>query len=81
MAAPIEDNSGPPHLHRDPGRQGIAPWPDAPTASLAHGGLYRICFPHEWNGDLVLFAHGYVAPQNDLAMPEESVGGQPLRRW
>ena len=50
--------------------------PDVPTASLEHGGLYRICFPATWNGDLVLFAHGYVAPQDDLAIPEESIGGQ-----
>jgi pimeloyl-ACP methyl ester carboxylesterase len=44
---------------------------------LASGALYRICFPDSWNGDLVLFAHGYVAPQQDLEIPEEMAGGQP----
>jgi pimeloyl-ACP methyl ester carboxylesterase len=44
---------------------------------LASGALYRVCFPDDWNGDLVLFAHGYVAPQQELAIPEEMAGGQP----
>jgi len=56
---------------------GITPSAGCTDGLLEHGGLYRICFPATWNGDLVLFAHGYVAPQNDLAIPEESIGGQP----
>jgi pimeloyl-ACP methyl ester carboxylesterase len=40
--------------------------------------LYRICFPATWNGKLVLYAHGYVAPQQELAIPEEVVGGQSV---
>ena len=56
---------------------GIAPSAGCTDGVLEHGGLYRICFPATWNGDLVLFAHGYIAPQNDLAIPEESIGGQP----
>src|SRR5262245_29156499 len=27
------------------------------------GGLYRIEIPEKWNGELVLYAHGYVANQ------------------
>jgi pimeloyl-ACP methyl ester carboxylesterase len=55
---------------------------EAPTAGcrdgvLPHGALYRICFPGSWNGDLVLFAHGYVAPQQELAIPDDAVGGRP----
>ena len=69
----------------NPAGPGPEPPPDAgvtPSAGctdgvLEHGALYRVCFPATWNGDLVLFAHGYVAPQQDLAIPEESVGGQP----
>lgn len=53
---------------------GIAPSAGCTDGVLEHGGLYRICFPATWNGNLVLFAHGYVAPQNDLAIPEESIG-------
>jgi pimeloyl-ACP methyl ester carboxylesterase len=56
--------------------QGQAPVAGCTDGSLAHGALYRICFPDAWNGDLVLFAHGYVAPQEKLAIPEEVVGGQ-----
>ena len=43
---------------------------------LEHGALYRICFPAAWNGDLVLYAHGYVAPQQELAIPDDVVGGR-----
>lgn len=32
------------------------------------GALYRTCMPATWNGDLVVFAHGYVA---DLGQPLE----------
>jgi pimeloyl-ACP methyl ester carboxylesterase len=54
---------------------------EAPTAGcrdgvLPHGALYRICFPAAWNGDLVLYAHGYIAPQQELAIPDDAVGGQ-----
>jgi pimeloyl-ACP methyl ester carboxylesterase len=39
--------------------------------------LYRICTPDptDWNGDLVVFAHGYVAPDEPLAIPEPEVPG------
>ena len=56
---------------------GVTPTAGCTDGVLEHGGLYRICFPATWNGDLVLFAHGYVAPQSPLTIPEESVGGQP----
>lgn len=29
----------------------------------ANGSLYQICWPDAWNGELVVYAHGYVAPQ------------------
>ena len=34
------------------------------------GAIYRICMPTSWNGDLVVFAHGYVDPQEPVAIPE-----------
>lgn len=34
------------------------------------GAIYRICMPDSWNGDLVLWAHGYVDPQEPVAIPE-----------
>ena len=41
------------------------------------GALYRICMPdpNDWNGDLVVFAHGYVAPGEPLAIPELELPG------
>jgi hypothetical protein len=39
------------------------------------GALYRICMPepNKWNGDLVVYAHGYVAPNEPLAIPEDQL--------
>ncbi|MGQ9634665.1 MAG: hypothetical protein ACUVXB_10525 [Bryobacteraceae bacterium] len=41
------------------------------------GGLarYRICMPAAgaWNGDLIIFAHGYVAPGEPVAIPESQL--------
>ena len=45
---------------------------------LEHGALYRICFPETWNGDLVLYAHGYVAAHHGIALPDDMVGGQSV---
>jgi uncharacterized repeat protein (TIGR01451 family) len=39
------------------------------------GALYRICMPQEgeWNGDLMVYAHGYVAPDQPIAIPEDQL--------
>lgn len=34
------------------------------------GATYRICMPAQWNGDLVVYAHGYVAPNQPVGIPE-----------
>ena len=31
--------------------------------------LIIVCIPLDWNGQLVLYAHGYVPPQSALALP------------
>jgi pimeloyl-ACP methyl ester carboxylesterase len=38
----------------------------------ANGALYLICVPdgQEWNGDLLIYAHGYVAFNEPLALPD-----------
>jgi pimeloyl-ACP methyl ester carboxylesterase len=46
--------------------------------TLDGGALYRVCFPAEWNGDLVVYAHGYVRPDLPLALPDDVVGGVPV---
>ena len=45
---------------------------------MDHGALYRICFPDSWNGDVVLYAHGYVPAHQPVALPDDVVGGQSI---
>jgi pimeloyl-ACP methyl ester carboxylesterase len=40
--------------------------------------LYRVCFPASWNGDLVIYAHGYVGADQPLAIPDDQVQGQSI---
>lgn len=61
-----------------PPDEGVAPAEGCSDGVLAHGALYRVCFPAAWNGDLVLFAHGYIAAQRELAIPDVVVAGQPV---
>jgi pimeloyl-ACP methyl ester carboxylesterase len=39
----------------------------------AGGAVYRICMPAAWNGDLVVYAHGYVAPNRPVGIPEDQL--------
>ena len=71
-----DDLSGP-VIPEPPVDEGQAPTQGCSEGVSGHGALYRICFPGEWNGDLVVYAHGYVAPQRELAIPDDVVGGQP----
>lgn len=61
-----------------PTDEGQTPVAGCADGTLQHGALYRLCFPANWNGDLVLYAHGYVAPQNKLALPDDVIGGQSI---
>jgi pimeloyl-ACP methyl ester carboxylesterase len=70
-----DDLSAPPS--EPPPDQGRPPEPGCTEGSLEHGALYQICFPATWNGDLVLYAHGYVAPDRALAIPDDRIGSQP----
>ncbi len=59
--------------------------PPAPTwpypagcsgGTQASGALYQICMPPgfiTWNQDLLIFAHGYMAPTSTLRIPEEQL--------
>lgn len=53
-----------------------------PDGVQTSGAIYRICMPPpgEWNGDLVVFAHGYVDPNEPVEIPEDQLGqlGQSL---
>lgn len=72
-----EDLSGPEPPEAPPD-VGVEPSAGCSDGVLEHGALSRICFPPDWNGDLVLFAHGYVAPQQELALPEDAAGGRSV---
>jgi pimeloyl-ACP methyl ester carboxylesterase len=61
-----------------PPDEGQTPVAGCSDGVLEHGALYRICFPATWNGDLVLYAHGYVAPDQELALPADQIGGQSV---
>ena len=42
------------------------------------GALYRVCYPSDWNGDLVVYAHGYVVAEAPLAIPDDHIEGQSI---
>ncbi|HEX6616413.1 MAG TPA: hypothetical protein VF046_08925 [Gemmatimonadales bacterium] len=52
--------------------------PGCRDATLPGTALYRVCFPQNWNGELVVYAHGYVAAGEPLALPDDQVGGQSV---
>ena len=39
---------------------------------------YQVCFPATWNGDLVVYAHGYVSSDEPLALPDDQVDGRSV---
>ena len=39
------------------------------TYNKKSGEKILICKPEQWNGDLMVYAHGYVAPQKELELP------------
>jgi pimeloyl-ACP methyl ester carboxylesterase len=63
------------------------PWPPPPICEEGSlkGQLTLICIPPgtpenplaNWNGQLVVYAHGYVAPQAPRALPAEELGRFP----
>ena len=59
--------------------EGEPPVPGCTDATTSGGALTRICFPAEWNGDLILYAHGYVRPDAPLAIPGNLIGGIPVQ--
>ena len=72
-----DDLSGP-EPPEPPVDEGITPAAGCTDGVLEHGALYQICFPGTWNGDMVLYAHGHVPADRELAIPSDQVGGQSL---
>jgi pimeloyl-ACP methyl ester carboxylesterase len=54
----------------------LAPAACDPDKLQASGAIYRICMPGPfpaWNYDLIVFAHGYMAPNQPVRIPEEQL--------
>ena len=65
------------------GGQGVEDEGEPPVAGCTEGttsggALTRVCFPSGWNGDLILYAHGYIEPDAPLAIPDNLLGGTPV---
>ena len=49
----------------------------SPTActdgTQSSGAIYRICMPTQWNNRLIVYAHGYVAANRPVAIPEDQM--------
>jgi len=73
------DLSGPePPVPEPPVDEGVTPAAGCADGVLEHGALYQICFPADWNGDIVLYAHGHVGADRELALPDQQVNGKTL---
>jgi pimeloyl-ACP methyl ester carboxylesterase len=66
-----DDSDGP----SGPVDEGNPPVAGCSDATLPSGALTRSCFPQDWNGELVVFAHGYVRSDQPLSIVDYSVGG------
>ena len=47
----------------------------SPDVVQPSGAITRVCMPPPgfWNGDLVIFAHGYVSPEEPVGIPEDQL--------
>jgi len=43
-----------------------------------NGEIYFICVPEDWNGELILYAHGYVSIYEPIQIPAEAEELAPL---
>jgi pimeloyl-ACP methyl ester carboxylesterase len=67
-------------------RSATAVYPHTPAANCdpdgmqTSGAIYRICVPNSWNGDLIVYAHGYVSPTEPIGIPEDQIviGGNSI---
>ncbi|PSR51954.1 hypothetical protein AHMF7605_29020 [Adhaeribacter arboris] len=48
------------------------------TETLPTGEIYQICKPANWNGELIIYAHGYISEFEPLQLPTEASKYAPL---
>jgi pimeloyl-ACP methyl ester carboxylesterase len=70
------DSSGPDN--NGGGDQGVTPSAGCTDGTQTSGALYRICFPADWNGELVIYAHGYFEASQPIAIHDDVIGGQSV---
>jgi pimeloyl-ACP methyl ester carboxylesterase len=51
----------------------LAPMTCEPDKAQTSGAIYRICMPAIWNGDLLVYAHGYVAANQPIGIPADQM--------
>jgi pimeloyl-ACP methyl ester carboxylesterase len=78
ISAPTQPSlqKGPPpaSLSRGESSETLAPAGQCEDGVQDSGAKYRICMPwFGWNGDLVVYAHGYVAPDRPVEIPEDQM--------
>lgn len=60
----------------EPGDEGVPPVVGCIDGTLGDGpALYRTCYPEVWNGDLIIYAHGYLSPEDPLQIVDNVAGG------
>lgn len=52
-------------------------WRDTIIGNTGPGSTYGLFMPNNWNGDVVYYAHGFVAPQLPVGLPSDDIA--PLR--
>lgn len=52
-------------------------WKDSVIGTIAQNAQYGLFMPRTWNGDIVYYAHGFVAPQFPTDLPTNDIA--PLR--
>ena len=55
----------------------IGVWKDSVVGTASANAQYGLFMPRTWNGDVVYYAHGFVAPQLPVGLPSEDIA--PLR--
>ena len=70
LAAACGDDNG-----QGPVDAGSPPEPGCTQGTLESGALSLICFPDDWNGTLVVYAHGYVEADRPVALPDDEISG------
>ena len=83
--APMASSAAPPAYYVDTAKLPFAELPGLPSQRLwgVHNGAgYRVEVPSNWNGKLVMWAHGYRGdPATDPRAPELTVDNHPLRQY